>query len=211
MPLWTDVLAADTDHLSHEEYGLYQRMLNVAWRTPTCDLPNDPAWLMRRFRLSPDQFESLCQPIIVEFWHVNARKRLEQKRQKKERAYVEKKTQKSASAAKLRWNKEKRVCERNAPTPTPTPTLKETTKNPASRSKYAFEYGCVKLNAEHLEMWETSFGRVDVKAELISMEPWAKGQNSWFNACAGRLAKLNRQARAPEIPEKEPEWDGTLY
>lgn len=129
LPLWTDALAADTDHLTHEEYGLYQRMLNVAWRLSSCDLPNDAKWLMRRFRLSSVQYDELCQPIIDEFWTLNQKGRLEQKRLKRERNYVAEKSETNRRSATKRWDKTKKdyanamrmQCERNAPTPTPTP------------------------------------------------------------------------------------------
>lgn len=131
LPLWTDALAADTEHLTHQEYGLYQRMLNVAWRLPSCDLPNDAKWIMRRFRLSAVEYDELCQPIIDEFWRVNTKGRLEQKRLKKEREFVSDKSKKQQARAKSRWNKEKDSCRGNAaphpsgnaPTPTPTPTI----------------------------------------------------------------------------------------
>lgn len=137
LPLWTDALAADTDHLTHEEYGLYQRMLNVAWRSPGCDLPNDPTWIRRRFRLSEEDFSRIGQPIIDEFWHVTKRGRLEQKRLTKERAYVSEKSAKQRTKAVTRWNKTKtddavamprtgtRHGSGNAPTPTPTPIDKK--------------------------------------------------------------------------------------
>lgn len=131
LPLWTDALAADTEHLTHQEYGLYQRMLNAAWRMPSCDLPNDAKWIMRRFRLSAVEYDDLCQPIIDEFWRVNAKGRLEQKRLKKEREFVSDKRKKQQARAKSRWDKEKDPCHGNAaphasgnaPTPTPTDTL----------------------------------------------------------------------------------------
>ena len=134
LPLWTDALAADTEHLTHQEYGLYQRMLNAAWRMPSCDLPNDAKWIMRRFRLSAVEYDDLCQPIIDEFWRVNAKGRLEQKRLKKERDYVTKLSARQRSNIAKRWNKKKTDDTTvipdaqewnesgNTPTPTPTPT-----------------------------------------------------------------------------------------
>ena len=133
LPLWTDALAADTEHLTHQEYGLYQRMLNAAWRMPSCDLPNDAKWLMRRFRLSAVEYDDLCQPIIDEFWHVNGKGRLEQKRLKKEREYVTKLSSRQRANIAKRWNKKKTddttvipdaqewYKSGNTPTPTPTP------------------------------------------------------------------------------------------
>lgn len=145
LPLWTDALAADTEHLSHLEYGLYQRMLNTAWRQPSCDLPNDRVWLMRRFRLTDQEYDEICAPIIAEFWHQNGSGRLEQKRLKKERKYVKEKREKQRARAKSRWEKEKAPCRGNAaphasgnaPTPTPTPIKKETEAKASSKKESA--------------------------------------------------------------------------
>lgn len=48
LPVFTDALLADTEHLSDEEFGLYMRILILMWRTPRCRIPNDEKWLKKR-------------------------------------------------------------------------------------------------------------------------------------------------------------------
>lgn len=67
MPLWTDAYIADTRHLSDAEHGRYLLMLMDMWRSPGCRFPNDRAWLERRFRRTPEQFDSDIQPLLDEF------------------------------------------------------------------------------------------------------------------------------------------------
>lgn len=107
MPLFVEPFLADTQHLSDEEIGIYTRLLALAWLQSTCDLPNDPQWLMRRLRKTEDEYQRLVQPIIDEFWRENKQHRLEQKRQRKERAYVRKNIAQKRTAAAKRWKQTK--------------------------------------------------------------------------------------------------------
>lgn len=50
LPLFTDAILADTDHLNDEEFGLYMRILILMWRTPGCRIPNDENWLKKRLK-----------------------------------------------------------------------------------------------------------------------------------------------------------------
>lgn len=63
-------------------------------------------------------------------------------------------------------------------------------------SKYAFESGVIKLNERDFSNWKASFSYLDVPAELIGMSEWAGGQDNWFHAVKGLLAKRNREAKA---------------
>ena len=48
LPLFTDAVIADCNHLTDEEFGAYMRILIVMWRSPGCKIPFADAWLMRR-------------------------------------------------------------------------------------------------------------------------------------------------------------------
>ena len=136
LPLFTDAWVADTAHLTRLERGLYMDLLILIWRSPECQVPNDLAWIARKLRASEAEMEAL-QSVIAEFC-VNTGNWVSQKRLKMEWDYVFNKSKKNSEAAKSRWNKEKEICERNAPTPTPTPTKKERGK-PLSPSPDGFD------------------------------------------------------------------------
>lgn len=72
-----------------------------------------------------------------------------------------------------------------------------------SNGRYAFEYGCVRLTEQHLGQWTEAYSHLDLKAEMIAMEPWARSQGKrWFQALSGLLAKRNREAKLAK--EKRP-------
>lgn len=83
LPLYVDDFEAATAHLTIEEDGVYNRLLRLCWRTPGCSIPNDPAWIARKIRLSAVDFERVARPVIDEFFKVQ-RGRLVQKRLKEE-------------------------------------------------------------------------------------------------------------------------------
>ena len=118
LPLFTDAYIADTIHLSHEEHGLYLMLLMTVWRSPECKIPNDMEWIKRRLRASDEQMEKYVKNILDEFFSSTGNY-IFQKRLKDEFEYVKVKSKKSSVSAKSRWQKEKKVCERNAPRPRP--------------------------------------------------------------------------------------------
>lgn len=83
LPLWIDDYDAATAHLTPAEDGVYGRLLRLAWRTPGCSLPNDPAWIARKIRLSAEDFDAIAKPVLDEFFKVQ-RGRLSQKRLRSE-------------------------------------------------------------------------------------------------------------------------------
>ncbi len=83
IPLYVDDYDAHTSHLSPAEDGVYMRLLRLCWRTPGCSLPDDPAWIARKIRLSADQYEEIAKPVLEEFFKLS-RGRLVQKRLKGE-------------------------------------------------------------------------------------------------------------------------------
>lgn len=123
MPLWTDAYLADCGHLSDAEHGRYLMLLMHLWRAPSQRLPNDDAWLARRFRRSVEDVQNEIRPLISEFCDCDGNW-ITQKRTSREFAYVAEQSRKQSERAKARWDKEKGRCRgnataRNAPTPTP--------------------------------------------------------------------------------------------
>jgi uncharacterized protein YdaU (DUF1376 family) len=122
LPLFTDALLADTDHLSDAEFGLYLRILIAMWRSPNCQIPNDKQWLSKRFRQPIEIIDKDLMRLIAEFC-VNSGNSLTQKRLLKEYNYLSKKRQNCSVAARSMWAKKKEICERicenDAPHPTP--------------------------------------------------------------------------------------------
>jgi uncharacterized protein YdaU (DUF1376 family) len=126
MPLWTDAYLSDTGHLSFEEHGVYMMLLMTIWRSPNCRIPNEMNWIQRRLRASQTEMEMVVEPIIKEFFDTTGNW-IFQKRLKQEYDFVSARSKTQSDRAKLRWQKEKEVCQRNAtpgnaPTPTPTPS-----------------------------------------------------------------------------------------
>lgn len=83
IPLFVDDFDAAVVHLTMEEECIYGRLLRLSWRTPGCSLPNDPAWIARKVRLSAEDFDRVAKPVLDEFFTV-LRGRLIQKRLKRE-------------------------------------------------------------------------------------------------------------------------------
>jgi uncharacterized protein YdaU (DUF1376 family) len=99
LPLWIDDYDAATSHLTAAEDGVYGRLLRLAWRTPGCSLPNDPAWIARKIRLSVEDFETIAKPVLEEFFKVQ-RGRLTQKRLKAEYENISRKKTARQNAGK---------------------------------------------------------------------------------------------------------------
>ena len=113
LPLWTDAYMADTGHLSFEEHGVYMMLLMTIWRSPNCRIPNDMKWIQRRLRASQTEMDMIVEPIVKEFFDTSGNW-ITQKRLKQEYNYVSARSKSQSDRAKLRWQKEKDVCQRNA-------------------------------------------------------------------------------------------------
>lgn len=170
LPLFTDALIADTQHLTEEEFGAYLRLLIKCWRTPGCRMPVEDAWHMRMHSIDSIKFNRLFKPLLVEFFTKDRQGNYYfQKRLTKEFLYVQKVREKNTVSAKARWNKEKEPCARNAPHPTPptvsvskdtdtppTPTEKKSHDRPKRSVRkssliddgFAPDLGCLKLASD---------------------------------------------------------------
>lgn len=112
VPLYVDDFEAATAHLTLAEDGAYNRLLRLCWRTPGCSLPNDPAWIARKIRLSPAEFEAIARPVIDEFFTLS-RDRLIQKRLKAEYDEISRKKSARVNAGKKGGDAKARKTKRN--------------------------------------------------------------------------------------------------
>lgn len=133
MPLWTDAYLADTRHLDRGEHGAYLLLLMEAWRRPNCSLPDDDKLLARMAACTPDEWQEI-KPAIMAFWTLDKRaKEWRQKRQRKEREYVEETSRLQSHRARSGWEKRRLRdaaampegmpdgCRNDAPIPIPIP------------------------------------------------------------------------------------------
>ena len=171
LPIFTDALMADTQHLDDGEFGRYMRLLIITWRSPECRIPNDPVWISKRLHVDPLQYDRIVKPLITEFFradahahadaHADASQWLTQKRLKKEWRYTIEKREKNRSAAKSRWEKGKGTCERiskrNAPSPSPSPTIEDT--NVSSAKAAPPKPSSVEISMWFENVWQAYPGR----------------------------------------------------
>ena len=62
--------------------------------------------------------------------------------------------------------------------------------------RYEFESGVIRLTSKDFKKWKESFSFLDLKAELLSLTPWANEQGEkWFFAVSAALAKRNREQK----------------
>ena len=78
-----------------------------AWRRPSCALPDNDVLLARLAGLSPSEWEAV-KPIVLEFWTLDGRsKEWVQKRLKKERCFLARRSALQRDRIAKRWNKKK--------------------------------------------------------------------------------------------------------
>lgn len=127
LPFFGDAYLADTTHLTTEEHGAYFLLLLAAWRQPDCALPDDDRKLARIAGLTPRKWKAI-KPTIMDFWTAE-NGRIFQSRQRRERAWVDQKSEHNRQAAEARWNGQpaenkqgggkRSQSKRNAPPPPP--------------------------------------------------------------------------------------------
>ena len=83
LPLYVNDFEGDTAHLNLEEDGAYNRLIRLCWRTPTCSIPNDPKWIIKRLRIDQAQYDDVVKPIIEDYFTIK-KGRVFQKRLQKE-------------------------------------------------------------------------------------------------------------------------------
>lgn len=114
LPLFTDAYLGDTLHLSLEEHGAYLKLLMIAWRSNTCDLPDDDDRLAAMLAIPVRRWKKL-KSAVFEMWTLN-NGRWQQKKLIKIREMVESKRKKRSNAAAERWSSKDE---------TPSPTTNE--------------------------------------------------------------------------------------
>lgn len=179
-PLWVQRYKADTEHLSHEESGIYLDILMVMWISPFQRLPNDDNWLSRRFRAPPEKL----RPIIKEFCQ-NDGNWITQKGLQKEWERVRILSQKRRDAAKSRWDKENNpfTCNAgvhmpsNAPTTIPIPIpSKESKKERKKESGNILLPGSWEPNEVHYSLGiKKGLTREEVEEAASEMRCWSEG------------------------------------
>jgi uncharacterized protein YdaU (DUF1376 family) len=103
MKFWFGDYYGRTHFLSLAEHGAYLMLLKEAWQTPSCSLPDDPAWLKRRLAVSDDEFEKIVRPVIDEFW-TKENHRIYQSRQRKEYEDMVERSESAKMSANRRWS-----------------------------------------------------------------------------------------------------------
>lgn len=101
LPIWTDALLGDTQHLTTAEFGAYFLMIIVAWRTADCALPNDEKYLARITR-SMGNWPRL-RPAVMEFWRLGADGKWRQKKLTLTRERAHQKTSRARESAEAKW------------------------------------------------------------------------------------------------------------
>ena len=196
LPLWTDAYLADTGHLSFEEHGVYMMLLMTIWRAPNCRVPNEMNWIQRRLRASQTEMEMVVEPIIKEFFDTTGNW-IFQKRLKQEYDFVSARSKTQSARAKLRWQKEKKPCRRNAtpgnaPTPTPTPIDKIVTDVTISCPNKDFgqrdpSYASVRTD-DLFERWYKTYPRKVGKGGARKAFKTALKKTDYETLCRGRDA-----------------------
>ena len=102
MPLFVADYEADTAHLSPEEDGIYMRLLRLCWRTPGCSIPDDPEWVTRMIRVTPEYYAERVVPIIAEFFR-RRKARLFNPRLSEEFERIKVTSETRGNAARKRW------------------------------------------------------------------------------------------------------------
>ncbi len=103
MKFWPQNYIGATSHLSLAEHGAYLRLLILAWDTPTCSLPADPAWIRRKLRVNKREYERSVVPVIGEFW-TEEDHRIFQNRQRREWENAMHNSEMGKTAANRRWS-----------------------------------------------------------------------------------------------------------
>lgn len=174
LPLFTDALIADTEHLTNEEFGAYIRLLMIIWRNANCRIPADAEWHMRRLRVNELEYKRLYEPLIKEFFKSDGNF-VTQKRLIKEFEYLRSTRTKQSVRAKGRWNKEKAPSGGTAPNPTP-----PTETKPVDFKKVIFDEGLRWICAQGdrtppstralIGKWIRDYGEAAVSGAIIAAQ-----------------------------------------
>jgi len=216
MPFYVNDYLTDTLDLTTEEHGVYMILLMISWRRKGV-LLGDMGVLKRMLGghvsdMHGNRFNRLVPSLLSRYFRMDAQGNWIQNRLLKEWEMAEKRSEKQKENIQKRWTKTRKNKELADTTVDTvvipiTITKKEedippcTNASPSSPSapspNYVFEEGRVRLNERDFQRWCEAFPHVPILAELHGgLARWGAKQPNWFNAVAGRLAKLEREAVA---------------
>lgn len=126
LPISTDAIIADTQHLSGAQLGAYFSMLMVAWRDRDNSLPNDNSQLARIAKMSRSAWAE-NREILLAFWFLESG-RWRQKRLDATRKKVKDSIKQKVDAAEARWLKNNKTNDADASQPHSPPHMLTKTK-----------------------------------------------------------------------------------
>ena len=199
LPLWTDAYLGDTRHLTTIEHGAYLLLLIAAWRTSTCDLPDDDRQLRRISGLTASQWARIGPTLRGYFKTRNGR--LYSPRLADEREAVKQRRDRASQAGKasaLRRkhrgsttvdSKYQRKGNPQTQTQTQTQTQNQEKEEEGGETRglfpddpesgngggaarrYAFDGFVIKLNAKDLEDWRKLYPNIpNLEAEIDALD-----------------------------------------
>lgn len=203
LPLWTDAWVADTKHLSRAERGLYMDLLILMWRSATCKVPNDDAWLAKRLNLTEKEVTGELRPIISEFC-ISDGNRIWQKRLFKEYEFCRRQSARRKGKKTNDKDTNRNEFPDTAPTPTPIPTLTK------EKAPLAFEGKIVRLKSEHHAAWKRAYRNIagNLDGLLQQRDDWLVAQppsiqKQWYISTSNWLASKDAEAAAKTGPPKK--------
>lgn len=147
LPLFTDAYLTDTMGLTSSEHGVYLVMLMLAWRRPDCRLPSDRGELKRMLScvcsdMHGNRFNRAVPGLLERFFTRTEDGDFEQKRLRKERDFVTKRSRSASENAKKRRPQSNKVNElapadtvhARVPIPIPIPSKQERISDPSGSS-----------------------------------------------------------------------------
>jgi len=104
MPLWVSDYEADTKELSQAEHGCYFLLMNAAWLTSDCSLPDDDTKLARIARCDRRTWNRQRVSVLERYWTRRSDGRWIQKRQTEERSKCINRAASARASAQHRWH-----------------------------------------------------------------------------------------------------------
>jgi uncharacterized protein YdaU (DUF1376 family) len=104
LTIWTDDYLADTRGLTQAEHGAYFLLLQTAWRSRDCALPDDDRVLARYAGCDLRVWKKQRANVLERFWSQLADGRWVQKRLLEERELVRKRADAARGNARKRWD-----------------------------------------------------------------------------------------------------------
>ena len=68
LPFYVADYHSKTHYLTLAEHGAYLKLLLLCWETPGCTIPNEREWIQRRLSCSDEEYETIVQTIISEYF-----------------------------------------------------------------------------------------------------------------------------------------------